>query len=69
MGACTGKKVCLEKPDLEDPTRRKLEWKRSEQERESRFCTIEMNERGVVEEEGHGLSVVLDRLEWFFKKR
>lgn len=46
MGACTGRKVYLEKPELEDPVRRKL-MGMVEQERESRFYTMEMNERGI----------------------
>lgn len=46
MGACTGRKVYREKPELEDPVRRKL-MGMVEQERESRFYTMEMNERGI----------------------
>lgn len=68
MGACTGRKVYLEKPELEDPVRRKL-MGMVEQERESRFYTMEMNERELVEVEGDGFSVVLDRLEWFLKNK
>lgn len=67
MGACTGRKVCLEKSELENPTRRK--WLGVVgQERESRFCTVEINERGVSRGGGKWLLGHV-RVEWFKKKK